>query len=659
VPGRFDPFPTRLAIEFSSKHEPHAPWDTFSNGEADAGTRDPAGIPSGAGLAPSLLFTECATSRCVWTGLLLLVALAAGEPLEDARQSFAAGRYAEAEQQALQAPPTGASLYLIGLSRFRQGRPAEALEALDAAGLAPDAPEPDAWNFNRGACLYTLGRFTEAEEAFASVRAGAPLARVAWINAGFAAFDAGAPDRAAKWAERATPDASTQEAVLLEELRALLVPSESEDDKAYRQGLASFDTGRFDEARTHFLRTATLTQDSGRARLMAGASAYRLGSRSLAWDDLTAALAQPLSPQDRRTAHQYLDLLAYGLRSSGPGIWVSTSVGPGYDSNVLQVGVAARDVSGANADLITGSLFAEASVGLTGRVRLSDRVFAALSYGGSQRAYLESSVRDYSLQLHRATAAVEWEAARQVRVGLLAGGDLFFTGLEDFRGLQASVNADAWLAWDATEHTSTRLDLSVAGKDGLGEEFAYLTGPRLDATLSQAWRLRSATTTAWYRYRQDRIGTLEQSYASADETLTSRTYVIPFAFASHALGASGRWQPLPWLSASLDAEVEWRRYLKDSSLRVELANGATEEWNARRRHDTRYVLAPALSARLSRHLRLTARYELLVNRSNIDMRLTDEDAASCTGAARLCHAYDYTNGNYEKHGGTLQLEATW
>jgi tetratricopeptide (TPR) repeat protein len=595
----------------------------------------------------------------VWTGLLLLVALAAGEPLEDARESFAAGRYAEAEQQALQAGPSGAALYLVGLARFRSGRPAEALEALDAAGLAPDAPEPDAWNFNRGACLYALGRFAEAEEAFARVRPDAPLARVAWINAGFAAFDAGAPDRAAQWAERAAPGASPKEALQVEELRALLAPAVNEGDEAYRQGLASFDTGRFDEARAHFLRAAERQPGSGRARLMAGASAWRLGWRTQAREDLTAALALTLSPQDRKTAHQYMDLLSSGLRASGPGLWASASVGPGFDSNVLQVGVAARDVSGDNADVVTASAFAEASVGLSARFRLSDNLFAALSYGGSQRAYTEASVRDYSLQLHRATAAMEWEASRRVSMGLLAGGDVFFTGLEDFRGLQASLNANAWLSVDETEHARTRLDLGVAGKDGLGEEFAYLTGPRLDATLSQEWRPGPASVTAWYRYRQDRIGTLEQTYASEDAALVSQTYVIPFGFTGHAVGISGRWQPLPWLTASLDADVEWRRYLEDNSLRVVTASGASETWNVRRRHDTRFVLIPAVSTRLSKHLRLTARYELLVNRSNIDTRLTDDDPAACPGTEHLCHAYDATNGNYEKHVGMLQLEAMW
>ncbi|SET49570.1 tetratricopeptide repeat protein [Stigmatella erecta] len=597
----------------------------------------------------------------MWTGLLLLVALSAGEPLEDARESFAAGRYAEAEQQALQAPPSGASLYLVGLARFRTGRPAEALEALDAAGREADAPEPDAWNFNRGACLYALGRFEEAERAFGGVGEGGPLTRAAWINAGFAAFDAGAPERARAWADRAAPGASAGEALLVEELRGLLTPAPPARVEAdpYVQGLAAFDAGRFEEARVLFQRAAERAPDSGRARLMAGAAAWRLGARDAARADLTAALQRPLSPLDRKTAHQYLDLLSVGLRSSGPGVWASASVGPGFDGNVLQVGIAARDVSGASADQVTASLFAEASVGLTARLRLSDHFFAALSYGGSQRAYAGSSVRDYSLQLHRVTAAVEWEAAPRVRVGLIAAGDLFFTGLGDFRGLQASVGGNAWAAWDASEHTSTRLDLGATGKDGLGEEFAYLTGPRLDATLSQEGRLGAAAATAWYRYRQDLIGTLVQEATSDDASVVSQAYVIPFAFASHAAGVTARWQPRPWLTASLDVEMEWRRYREDSSLRVETAGGAIQTWNARRRRDVRFGAGPSLSARLPDPLRLTARYELLVNRSNVDMRLLDDDAASCAGEARLCHAYDYTNGNYEKHSVLLQLEAVW
>ncbi|QSQ23296.1 tetratricopeptide repeat protein [Pyxidicoccus parkwayensis] len=585
--------------------------------------------------------------------------------LASAQEAFARGDYAQAEQLAQEAarpPRLGAALYLVGLSRFRAGRPAEALEALDAAGLAEDAPEPALWNFNRGACLYALGRFEEAEQAFAAAASDATLARVAWLNAGFAALDAGALERAATWADRAASDASENEALQVEELRALITQARgqpvSNSDASYREGLAAFDAGRFDEARACFLRAAEQDPSSGRARLMAGASAWRTGDRAVAREDVTEAVSLPLDTADRHTAHQYLDRLSFGLRASGPGLRLYATAAGGFDSNVLQVGVAPRDVSGASSEVETASAFGEAGVGLAARLRLSDTLFAYLSYSGNQRIYTLESVRDYSLQLHRAAATFEWEAARHLRVGLSGGGDVFFTGLADFRGLQASVNGWGWLAVDESEHTSTRLDLTYARKSGLASEFDYLTGPRFDATLSQELRLKSQSVTAWYRYREDRIGTLVQETTADNTTGAARAYVIPFGWTGHAVGASARGVLGPVFDASLDAELERRNYLEDSSLRVTSVDGTEQEWNPRRRRDWRFTLGTAVSARLSRWMQVTARYELLVNRSNVDTRLEDEPG-TCTAPDYVCHVYDYTNGNYEKHVLTLELGASW
>jgi tetratricopeptide (TPR) repeat protein len=592
--------------------------------------------------------------------LTLVALLVAVDPLAGAKQAFAEGQYAEAERLALQAaqpPQEGAALYLVGLARFRAGRPAEALEALDAAGGAQDAPERAGWSFNRGACLYALERFAEAEQAFLEAATDESLARAAWVNAGFAALDGGSPERAAQWAERAKPGASEREAVLVEELLSLVARArglaEDEAAEAYRQGLASFDAGRFEEARALFLQAAKGDPASGRALLMAGASAYRRGARETAREDLTSALALSLEPRDRRTARDYLDRLSFGLRSHGQGLRASAGAGLGFDSNVLQVGVAARDVSGTSSTAVA-SAFAEAGLGLVARLRLSDTLFAEISYGGTQRAYALSSAQDYSLQLHRAAAALEWDVARRVRLGASSWGDLFFTGLSDFRGLQASVSGSAWLALDENEWTSSRLDVSFAHKAGLLSEFSYLTGQRLDATLSQELRLRTLGLTAWYRYREDRIGTLVQA-VSGD---TSREYVIPFAWSGHAVGASARQVLSERFDASLNAEVEWRDYLGDSYLRVESAEGSVEAWGRRQREDARFVLGPAVSARLSDHLQLSARYELLVNTSNVDTRLADSPGA-CVAPDYLCHRYDYTNGNYQKHLVMLELGATW
>lgn len=597
--------------------------------------------------------------------LTLVALLATGEPLAEARRAFAEGQYAEAERLALedaQPPRLGAALYLVGLARFRAGRPAEALEALDAAGRTEDAPERGAWSFNRGACLYALERFEEAEAAFLEATGDEALARVAWINAGFAALDAGAHERAAQWAEKARPGASEREALQIQELLSLVeeargrAPNASED--AYRLGLAAFDEGRIEEARAQFLQAATLDPSSGRARLMAGASAYRAGERETAREDVEAALGLKLEVQDRKTAHDYLDRLSFGLRASGRGVRFSAGAGLGFDSNVLQVGVAGRDVTGgATTDVDTSSPFAEASLGFGARLRVSDTWFAELSYSGTQRAYSQDTAQDYSLQLHRVAAALEWEVARRVRLGVLGAGDVFFTGLSDFRGLQASATGAAWLAVDQSERTSTRLDFAIARKSGLSSEFDYLTGTRLDATLSQEFRLRAVGLTAWYRYRKDDIGTLEQD-AGSTTTGTSQEYVIPFAWAGHAVGASARFVLGERFDASLDAEAEWRDYLDESFLRVTAADGSVQEWDRRLRRDQRFVLVPALSARLSSHWRLSARYELLVNDSNVDTRLFDPRGA-CTAPDYVCHAYDYTNGNYTKHLVMVELGASW
>jgi hypothetical protein len=309
------------------------------------------------------------------------------------------------------------------------------------------------------------------------------------------------------------------------------------------------------------------------------------------------------------------------------------------------------------ATTLTGSPFVEAGLALTYRLRLSDVVFAELSYGGSQRAYTLSSVEDYSLQQHRAVASLELSPARGWRLGASSSGDLFFTGLSSFRGLQGSVSGSGWLALDESEVTSTRLDVSLARKAGLVSEFSHLTGYRVDTTLSQEVRLRDMAATGWYRYRQDRIGTLVQEWSGVVPDV-SQEYVIPYAWAGHAAGASARWAPGGPLEVNLDAGVEWRRYLGESYLRWTAQDGTEQEWNRRQREDVRFILSPSVSTRLGKRFQVSARYDLVVNRSNMDTRLTDGTGA-CAPPDFSCHAYDYTNGNYEKHLLTLELGVLW
>jgi tetratricopeptide (TPR) repeat protein len=158
--------------------------------------------------------------------LLTVVSIAGADPLAPALEAFAREDYPRAERLALaqvRPPREGAALYLAGLARFRAGRPAEALDALDRAARAGDPPAVGLWQYNRGACLQELGRPAEAEAAFdAAASADPALAAVALVNAARAALDAGTPGRAAEHARRARAVAKGSAVALVAELEAEL-----------------------------------------------------------------------------------------------------------------------------------------------------------------------------------------------------------------------------------------------------------------------------------------------------------------------------------------------------------------------------------------------------------------------------------------------------
>jgi tetratricopeptide (TPR) repeat protein len=162
----------------------------------------------------------------VAAALALVLATASPEALDEARRAFAVADYAAAERLALVAAAgdePAPALYLAGLARFRTGRPAEALEALDQAEAGADSAA--AWRFNRGACLYELGRFAEAEAAFLEAAVDPILAPLALVNAGFAALDGGAPERARALAARARAAADDPSRPLVDELEQALAPA--------------------------------------------------------------------------------------------------------------------------------------------------------------------------------------------------------------------------------------------------------------------------------------------------------------------------------------------------------------------------------------------------------------------------------------------------
>ncbi|HEX4384136.1 MAG TPA: hypothetical protein VH083_14350, partial [Myxococcales bacterium] len=413
---------------------------------------------------------------------MIALALAAAVALAPAQEAFDRGDYAQAEQLALQGEPTGAGLYLAALARFRGGHPDGALELLKRAGEAPDPPTASLWHFNQAACLYELGRFAEAEQQYLLAAQDDSLAIVSLVNAAFAALDGGGVARARELAKTARGKATDERALdLVADLDAHL--SAAERDKSlseYKDGLDAYDAGNYAAARERFLRASALDPTDGRSRIMAAASAFRLGARGAAREEFGRALTLHLDEADAQTARAYLDLL-----SKGGGWDGSARLAAGYDTNPQQTGLLEpydpRSISTA-----TGSPITSAELGLAWHAAPSDEhVDFEFDYALSQLAYTDSTVADRSLQQHLVLMAVQKPLSASLRGGLLLGGEADFAGLGNFRTLQTAVRVGGFLSLAEGERFTTRLDTSYSRKQGAGLEFAYLTGNRADASITE------------------------------------------------------------------------------------------------------------------------------------------------------------------------------
>ena len=381
--------------------------------------------------------------------LALAAAAAAAEgALQAAETAFARGEYERADALATAAaepPQEGAALYLAGLSRFRAGRAAEALEALDRAQRAADPPVPGLFHYNRAACFYELGRFAEAEADYLQAASlDASLSAVSLVNAAYAALDGGSPERAREIATRARAAANPSEGDLVADLETHIALQKSERATAeYREGLAAYDAGRFEEARARFRRASELDPADGRSLIMSGASSYRLGARSEARTDLKAALQRSLDEADARTARDYLQALSGGLpaRKTWEG---AARLAAGFDNDPLQTGFFENNEFPRFSNAQNASGVATANVAVAVHPRLRDDLAAELSYGFDQLAYLTDSASDRSLQQHEVGSALELSLRDDLRVGASITGQLAFTGVSRFRGLQAAAGGGAW-----------------------------------------------------------------------------------------------------------------------------------------------------------------------------------------------------------------------
>jgi tetratricopeptide (TPR) repeat protein len=631
------------------------------------------------------------------TSALAAVALAA-EPtpdegsLADARAALDAGDLPAAEEAAERAvsaqPGDGEARLVLGMARFRAGHYAEALDAFDSALHAEHAADAATVEFDRGAVLYKMGRFTDAERAFTAAANGdARLAAVALLDAGLAALDgsdvtradadarraaaqpradeiagplgdlrreiAEAEERQARAAARlartearqALAAGRTAEAVLryhdiLRDAEATRRPDAERAELLYALATAELGLGRLVDAHAHFAAAAALAPREGEFLFMAGEAALRLDERPEARLRFEEALAAGVDADAAWRARTALDTLAPGLRALGRGVSLDLAAGTGYDTNAAQGDLIAQtEFLGA----LGGSAFAEASLDVGWHFALGRRAFGELAYGFDQLGYSDAALDPFNLQQHSLTATVEAQLGHWARATMMVGGNYLFAGLEQFGAFQRTLILRPSLSFDEGERAMTTLSLERDGKDILDPAYTYLEGTRTELTLRQDVGRRRARADLAYRYRIEdlpnpevRLGAMVPGRFGQLVPCDGCQYVIPYSYHSHS--ALGHVElDLPGdLLLSLNGSVEDRPYSHESLIEPTLLSSGG---HPKVRHDWRYGAGAALALGASRQL--TLRYDLLVNRSNIDNTRVP---------------LDYDNKNYTKH--VISLEAS-
>jgi len=539
---------------------------------------------------------------------MIALLLAAAAALAPAQAAFDRGDYAQAEALALRAEPDGAALYLAAVARFRGGNPQGALELLERAGQLPDAPPAPLWHFNQGSCLYELGRFGEAEQQYLMAAADPSLSVAATVDAAFAALDGGKPARAKELAQTARVNAKDERALdLVADLDAHLASAERDKALAvYKAGLDAYDAGDYTKARTSFLRAAALDPTDGRSRIMAAASAFRLGEPGTARSELGSALALRLDPADAQTAHAYLDLL-----SKGRGFEGSARFAMGFDSNPQQTGLLQANEF-ATSRISRESALSTAEIGISYRTPpRDDRIIFGVDYAVSQLAYLDTLAADRSLQQHFLTFSVQSPLSERLKGGFTLGGQMDFTGLGNFRMLQGGAKLGGFLSFAATPFTTSRLELSFTRKQA-STEFDYLTGNRADASLTQDLAFGPFTVAAGYAYRLEDIGSAAAGpapFADAGRRCFPGSCgdVESFGYDAQTFWSSLRVQPYERVTLEVFSGFELRSYLGEDSVE---GRGAVD------RKDQLYFGSASLTLRTSKSLAISLRYDVVDNASN-------------------------------------------
>jgi hypothetical protein len=448
--------------------------------------------------------------------------------------------------------------------------------------------------------------------------------------------------------------------------------------RAFRRASQAYRARDWQTAARGFARAAVLAPHDGEAWLMAGLASQRAGLPRRARFCYQAALARPLTADDRALAQagvaelstssdnsQSQEVAAIETPAASPSsLWWSmfiAAAGGGWDSNVglaTRTGVDELDRGDDFKD--AGAAFIGASL-ITGGGRWFGKVVSAQAvYSLFQTIFTDRRFENWSGQDHTLEAMLQFSLSESWKLALAPRANLTFLGVRDsFTGFMAIGGGEAELAYVPVRWWRSTASVYLGKKEALAPDFEPLGGARAEAAFGQIFKAAGFTAAASFTLRDEDVGARrdEAGTLPANDACAGCTVDFVSAYSYRATIAAVRFSSRADRPVRLVARgrLEDRPYQDENRLETRLGNGRRDSWQSWRRHDHRLGAGADLFLRLGKTLEIGLRYDLVIHRSNIDGR----EAGDCLDSPRPCHPLWYQNRNFSKHVVGLELVGSW
>jgi hypothetical protein len=228
-------------------------------------------------------------------------------------------------------------------------------------------------------------------------------------------------------------------------------------------------------------------------------------------------------------------------------------------------------------------------------------------------------------------------------------GAQLFAGLRGFAALQRSLTVRPALAFDESLHNATAVELEWSAKAAPSAALRAFGGRRLEVALRQTLRRRPGDGDALGArlfLRREQLG--QEIVATADDPGCDRgCFRTPLGYREAGLLLFGTWRAQAGVRFAATAQLEWRRYDGQTPLgHLDPSGFVADLWPGRTRVDLRFAPSASIEVALRSDLDLVLRYDLVVNRSNVDRTAPG-------------HGTDFDNKNFVKETMGAGLSAHW